>query len=81
MKSIRFAKKFWVTVGTMIVMGVGFAVYFLGYVKDREKEFIGARYRILERTASNIENAKIDFKKITQLTFNSLVYQQISYAT
>jgi hypothetical protein len=62
-------KKFWVSLGTLLLVGVLLAYYLLVYVKHREEEILAKNYRSLQRIGNNIREVKQVYdKNISQVT-------------
>jgi hypothetical protein len=51
---IKLSKKGWMVLSTLIIIGLGFAFYFLVYVKQRESEIIAEKMRVLTQVKENI---------------------------
>src|SRR5690606_8707206 len=51
---MRLSKKGWMVLSTLAIIGLGFAFYFLVYVKQREAEIIAEKMRVLTQVKANI---------------------------
>ena len=51
---MRLSKKGWMVLSTLALIGLGFAFYFLVYVKQREAEIIAEKMRVLTQVKANI---------------------------
>lgn len=52
---MRLSKKGWVILTTLVMIGLGFAFYFLVYVKNKESEIITDKMRVLTQIKANID--------------------------
>lgn len=53
MKLPGLTKKFWIVIGTIIIVGLAFAYYLLVYVGDRRADVVAQNYRMLKRIGDN----------------------------
>lgn len=51
---MRLSKKGWMVLSTLAIIALGFAFYFLVYVKQRESEIIAEKMRVLTQVKANI---------------------------
>ncbi|MBS0001143.1 MAG: hypothetical protein KFF73_19320 [Cyclobacteriaceae bacterium] len=52
--NFHISKNGWLIMGTALVIGIAFSIYFLVYVKDREKALIENNFRVLQQIRENI---------------------------
>lgn len=51
---MRLSKKGWMVLSTLAIIGLGFAFYFLVYVKQKEAEILAEKMRVLTQIRANI---------------------------
>lgn len=65
--NFKVSSKGWIVLSTAIVIGIVFSIYFLVYVKGKEKAIISNNFRVLQQVVKNIkflENSYLDNAKI-----------------
>jgi hypothetical protein len=60
--NFHFSKNGWLILGTALIIGVAFSIYFLVYVKNREKALIENNFRVLQQIRENINAQENYFK-------------------
>lgn len=63
MNQVSISKKFWIVLSAFVVIGAIFAYYLLIYVKNREENIVGEKYRILKQNGRNVLAIRGDYTK------------------
>ncbi len=59
--NFKISNKSWIVLSTAIVIGVAFSIYFLVYVKDKEKAINANNFRVLQQVVKNIKSLENSF--------------------
>ncbi|NJN25900.1 MAG: hypothetical protein HC819_08000 [Cyclobacteriaceae bacterium] len=54
--SLKFSNKNWIILSTALFIGLAYSIYFMVYVKNREKDLISNNFRVLEQVVLNIKS-------------------------
>ncbi len=68
----KVSNKSWILLSTTILIGIAFSVYFLVYVKGKEKEIISNNFRVLQQIVLNIESLKESYERNAETYYNNL---------
>jgi len=68
----KVSNKSWILLSTTILIGIAFSVYFLVYVKGKEKEIISNNFRVLQQIVLNIESLKESYQRNAETYYNNL---------
>lgn len=74
--SFKVSNKSWILLSTTILIGLAFSVYFLVYVKGKEKTIVSNNFRVLQQIVSNIKSLEQSYLKNAE-TYN----KQMSWGT
>ncbi len=53
--SLKFSNRSWIILSTVVLILLAFAVYFLVYVKNKEKAIVANNFRVLQQMVQNIK--------------------------
>lgn len=59
----KFSNKSWIILSTAILIGIAFSIYFLVYVKGKEKTIIANNFRVLQQVVQNIKSLEVSYSK------------------
>jgi len=68
----KVSNKSWILLSTTIIIGIAFSVYFLVYVKGKEKDIISNNFRVLQQIVLNIESLKESYQRNAETYYNNL---------
>lgn len=57
----KVSNKGWIVLSTAIVIGIVFSIYFLVYVKGKEKAIISNNFRVLQQVVKNIKSLETSY--------------------
>ena len=69
---IGTSNKSWILISTTVLIGIVFSVYFLVYVKGREKDLIENNFRVLQQIVNNIHSLRVGYENNARASVSSL---------
>ena len=69
---VAASNKSWVLISTTVLIGIVFSVYFLVYVKGREKSMIENNFRVLQQIVDNIHSLQVGYENNAKASVSSL---------
>ncbi len=74
----RISNKGWIVLSTAIFIGIAFSVYFLVYVKGKEKAIISNNFRVLQQVVQNIKSLELSFHNNAIIKSKSIHSQEVN---
>jgi hypothetical protein len=78
---IATSNKSWILISTTVLIGIVFSVYFLVYVKGREKSMIENNFRVLQQIVDNIHSLQVGYENNAKASVSSVRYRRFNYLT
>lgn len=78
---VAASNKSWILISTTVLIGIVFSVYFLVYVKGREKSMIANNFRVLQQIVDNINSLRVGYENNAKASVSSVRLFRFNYLT